>query len=256
VSKSCDYSRSENLFGFTLSPFVFDLLHPTHNEESNKYAWKGRSHFLKNLPFNRNSERVKMHERNWRVETRSNKQTFGTPCRNLQTRKTRHVNCSSVQRIFSLKKGSLSIVGVPRSTWRKQERELWRKHRGGEERLCRLLNEMSDGSELGNRVGLRGGKRPAANPPSLYSRLLDRYFKTTWTVFPPPWIFASWGEHAQSYFWYLKVPKCEIFDINIYCLGRRLRDWTKKIRHFVLFYACWMCAKKLFIHTESPYPWI
>jgi hypothetical protein len=63
MPKSCDYSRSKVLFGITLSPFDFDLLHPTHNMASNKSATKGRSHFLKNLPFNRNSERGKMHER-------------------------------------------------------------------------------------------------------------------------------------------------------------------------------------------------
>ncbi len=36
-------------------------------------------------------------------------------------------------------------------------------------------------------------------PTPFYSKLLDRYLKTTWTVFPPPRIFASW-KHLSEYF--------------------------------------------------------
>ncbi len=40
-------------------------------------------------------------------------------------------------------------------------------------------------------LNMRGGVTPTA-PTIFYSGLLDRYFKTTWTVFSPPRIFSSW----------------------------------------------------------------
>ncbi len=39
-----------------------------------------------------------------------------------------------------------------------------------------------------------GGMLLRQPPPPFHSRLLDRYVKTTWTVYPSPWIFASWEE--------------------------------------------------------------
>ncbi len=51
-----------------------------------------------------------------------------------------------------------------------------------------------------NRVAVRGEEGGGVTPPgttSFYSWLLDRYLKTTWTVFPPPRIFASWRMGSQ-----------------------------------------------------------
>jgi hypothetical protein len=42
-----------------------------------------------------------------------------------------------------------------------------------------------------NQLGNGGGVTPPA-PTPFYSRILDKYLKTTATVFPPPRIFASW----------------------------------------------------------------
>ncbi len=51
-----------------------------------------------------------------------------------------------------------------------------------------------------NRVAGRGGGVTPPGTTSFYSWLLDSYLKTTWTVFPPPRIFASWrmgSEHRR-----------------------------------------------------------
>jgi hypothetical protein len=59
-------------------------------------------------------------------------------------------------------------------------------------------NEMSP-DQLGNRVeGVEAFLRPP--PPLFYSRFLDRFLKTTWTVFLLSWIFASKHHSIETFF--------------------------------------------------------
>ncbi len=62
-----------------------------------------------------------------------------------------------------------------------------------------------------NEISPDGGRSPSPTP--LYSRLLDRYLKTTCTVFLPPRIFASYGDNFRPIALYLYVIH---FTVSVY----------------------------------------
>ncbi len=63
------------------------------------------------------------------------------------------------------------------------------------------LNQIST-DQLGNRVVKKGGRRYSARPHPFLQQdflFLDSFLKTTWTVFPPPRIFASLSDASYKY---------------------------------------------------------
>ncbi len=54
------------------------------------------------------------------------------------------------------------------------------------------------------------GRRHSTRPPPFYSRLLDRSWKTTWTVFPPSRIFALWWRPVRFTSFVAGLKKSEV----------------------------------------------
>jgi hypothetical protein len=67
----------------------------------------------------------------------------------------------------------------------------------------RFLDSLN-GLQIRSLATLAGGIDPwnrflgSLNEYKFWPWLLDTYLKTTWTVFPPPWIFASWWTQKIS----------------------------------------------------------
>ncbi len=75
----------------------------------------------------------------------------------------------------------------------------WRKNwQGQKKRRITVTSSLHEKSSylLGNRMVL--GIVTPPTPTPFYSRLLDRYLKTTWMVFSPSRIFASWTRQNLS----------------------------------------------------------